>query len=181
MNSDIFMQVFLDTLSGQRLHTMAQGLNSLLLPYPVGLFIDRVGPLVANDAYAPREVWERFRRDRYHSPYVIWGREVNLLELGLCKQILAASSRTGSDKETIDGLRLFLDRTLQAVDESGLGSQELWTYRIHRGEPMAERYGTSSDIQLWNQTDLAVKFALHRLLSKKTEKSSLFPLHTEEL
>ena len=31
-------------------------------PLPVGLFVGGLGPVVANDAYASREVWERFRR-----------------------------------------------------------------------------------------------------------------------
>src|SRR3989442_10047715 len=33
--------------------------RSIMLPYPWGLFVDDLGPLVANDAYTTREVWER--------------------------------------------------------------------------------------------------------------------------
>jgi len=43
--------------------------------YPVGLFIAGLGPMVSNDAYAPRSVWDAFRQDAYHSPRVVWGRE----------------------------------------------------------------------------------------------------------
>ena len=54
-----------------------------LRPYPVGLFVPKLGPVVANDAYAPPPVWAVFDGDAYHSPRVVWGREVNLLLLGL--------------------------------------------------------------------------------------------------
>ena len=46
--------------------------------YPVGLLVDSVGPVVANDAYASSSVWRDFERDRYHGPRVVWGRENNL-------------------------------------------------------------------------------------------------------
>ena len=39
------------------------------------------------DVYATRDVWESFRADSYHSLRVVWGREVNLLLLGLARQI----------------------------------------------------------------------------------------------
>src|SRR5258706_572434 len=57
----------------------AELLRPFLLPYPVGLFIDGVGLAVANDAYATPRVWDMFERDLYHSPRVVWGREVNVL------------------------------------------------------------------------------------------------------
>ena len=46
--------------------------------------------MVANDAYASPEVWSAFERDRYHSPRVVWGREVNLITLGLAHQLAGA-------------------------------------------------------------------------------------------
>jgi hypothetical protein len=48
--------------------------RAIMRPYPVGLFVDRLGPVVANDAYAPKSVWEAFKQDTYHSPRVVWGR-----------------------------------------------------------------------------------------------------------
>src|SRR5262249_3861558 len=41
--------------------------------YPVGLLVDGVGPVVANDAYATPPVWTAFERDQYHGPRVVWG------------------------------------------------------------------------------------------------------------
>jgi hypothetical protein len=122
------------------------------LRYPAGLLVDSLGPLVANDTYASREVWQRFQADTYHSPRVVWGREVNLLFLGLASHI-----KTGSSLQQV------LRATTAAVEASGLGHNELWSYRIEGDRLRPVRYGTSSDVQLWNTTDLAVEFVLSRL------------------
>ena len=132
----------------------------IMRPYPWGLFVDDLGPLVANDAYASRDVWERFRQDPYHSPTVVWGRDVNALLAGLAKQIAAAPSRSGAG---VAPLRDALQRTVTAVDRSGLRHAELWSYRIENGRLLPVRYGTSSDVQLWSLTDLAVQFWLERI------------------
>ena len=130
--------------------------------YPVGLFIDRVGPVVANDAYAPPAVWPVFERDRYHGPRVVWGREVNLFLLGVAGRI-ASAARTGiSDDSYIGELRAAIDRVMEAVRSSGFRS-ELWSYDFQNGVPVPVRYGTGSDVQLWSTTDLAVQYALSRL------------------
>src|SRR5437764_14763828 len=132
----------------------------VLQPYPWGLFVDDLGPLVANDTYASRDVWERFRRDPYHSPTVVWGRDVNALLAGLAKQIAAA---TASSRADVAPLRDALQRTVTAVDRSGLRHAELWSYRIENGRLLPVRCGTSSDVQLWSLTDLAVQFWLDRI------------------
>ena len=147
-----------------------QMLDAFVRPYPVGLFVEGLGPLVVNDAYASPTVQGRFRDDPYHSPRVVWGREVNLLLLGLARQIEAAydaSGRLRSESEAVrsyvEALRHILETTRQAVETSGLRDNELWSYRIDGGTLRPVRYGTSSDIQLWNLTDLAVRFLLDRL------------------
>jgi hypothetical protein len=136
--------------------------------YPVALFVEGLGPLAANDAYASPAVWERFRKDAYHGPRVVWGREVNLLFLGLANQIAGGLDGEGSPAapEIVSLLREVdgaLRRTLAAVQASGLEHNELWSYRIEDGRLLPTRYGTSSDIQLWNGTNLAVQFVLSRL------------------
>jgi hypothetical protein len=123
--------------------------------YPVGLFIDGVGPVVANDAYATPPVWEAFERDRYHGPRVIWGREVNLFALGVARHLGEAASDTAFAGE----LRTALRRVLAASEASGFQS-ELWSYELRDGRIVPVRYGTGSDVQLWSTTDLAVQFAL---------------------
>ena len=142
--------------------------RSLLRIYPVGLFVDGLGPVVASDAYASSTVWEAFEKDKYHSPRVVWGREVNLLMLGLAKQIAASVDASGRPRDPslepyVSELREALRRTTAAVDASGLKHNELWSYEIARGRLLPVRYGASTDIQLWNVTALAVQFALSRL------------------
>jgi hypothetical protein len=124
--------------------------------YPTGLFVDGLGPLTANDAHAPPDVWETFRRDAYHSPTVVWGRDVNVLLAGLALQIAALPS--GTDAAPLADA---LQRTVTAVDRSGLRHAELWSYRIDGGRLVPTRYGTSSDVQLWSLTDLAVQYLLN--------------------
>ena len=120
-------------------------LRPFLLPYPVGLFIDGVGLAVANDTYASPEVWDMFARDLYHSPRVVWGREVNVLLAAL-----ATRNRPGA----VDSVR-------SAVARSGLQYAELWSYKFEAGGLRAVRYGSSSDVQLWTLTDLAVQYLLN--------------------
>ncbi|HXF95041.1 MAG TPA: hypothetical protein VNI61_02945, partial [Gemmatimonadales bacterium] len=148
MNSDPAMRLLLqdvDEVEARR------ALRPFLLRYPVGLLVDGLGPLVANDAYAPPAVWEPWRTDLYHSPRVVWGREVNILSMALAR----APDRPG--------FREALAATRRAVEVSGLGHAELWTYGVEGGRLVPRRYGASSDVQLWNLTDLAVEFALARL------------------
>jgi len=120
-------------------------LRPFLLPYPVGLFIDGVGLAVANDAYASPAVWDMFAHDLYHSPRVVWGREVNVLLAAL-----APRKRAGA----IDSVRT-------AVARSGLQYAELWSYKFEGGALRPVRYGSSSDVQLWTLTDLAVQYLLN--------------------
>ncbi|HET6836509.1 MAG TPA: hypothetical protein VFH24_00635, partial [Gemmatimonadales bacterium] len=151
-NTDPATELFLD---GHLSSRNAQGdLAPMLRPYPAGLFVTGLGPLVANDAYASRAVWERFQADQYHGPRVVWGREVNLLLLGLANRMMKAPSR-----ETQQAL----SRILDAVQASGLQHNELWSYQIKEDRLLPVRYGTSSDVQLWNTTNLVVQYVLSRL------------------
>ncbi|MFN2602468.1 MAG: hypothetical protein ABR582_06910 [Gemmatimonadaceae bacterium] len=143
-----------DTSAAARARAL-RDVRATMRAYPVGLFVDRLGPLVANDAYAPPSVWEAFDNDRYHSPRVVWGREVNLFMLGLAKEI--SSSK---DRMYVNELRNALTRTNAAVEASGLKHTELWSYEIKGGRLDPIRYGAATDIQLWNVTDLAVQFVL---------------------
>ncbi len=144
MSTDPAMWLLLANLGPER---EAELLRPFLLPYPVGLLIDGVGPVAANDAYAPPAAWDMFERDRYHSPRVVWGREVNVLV-----SVLA-----------LRGLRPALDTVLAAVERSGLRHAELWSYQMAGETLRPVRYGSSSDVQLWNLTDLAVQFLLAQL------------------
>ena len=131
----------------------AELLRPFLLPYPVGLFIDGVGLAVANDAYASPAVWDMFARDLYHSPRVVWGREVNVLLAAL-----ATRNRPGA----VDSVRT-------AVQRSGLQYAELWSYKFEGGALRPIRYGSASDVQLWTLTDLAVQYLLNTRKQARTQ------------
>ena len=60
-------------------------------------------------------------------------------------------------------MRGALMKTYLAVEASGLKHNELWSYEIDNGKLKPIRYGASTDVQLWNVTDLAVQFTLNRL------------------
>jgi hypothetical protein len=53
------------------------------------------------------------------------------------------------------------------VARSGLKQAELWSYRLESGTLRPFRYGSSSDVQLWSLSDLAVQFLLAWLSSYK--------------
>ncbi len=142
MSTDPAMWLLLERQPDER---ETELLRPFVLPYPIGLFIAGVGLAVANDAYATPRVWDMFERDLYHSPRVVWGREVNVLLAAL-----ATRNRPG----VIDSVRT-------AVARSGLQYAELWSYKFDGGALRPVRYGSSSDVQLWTLTDLAVQYLLH--------------------
>jgi len=142
--------------------------RTLMRRFPEGLFVDGLGPLAANDAYASPVVWERFHEDSYHGPRVVWGREVNLVLAGLSKQLSLLYDASGKLRDPgmapqARELADALERTNAAVVSSGMEHAELWSYRIENGRLLPTRYGFSSDVQLWNTTNLAVQFAIDRL------------------
>ncbi|MBC7841742.1 MAG: hypothetical protein H7099_05495 [Gemmatimonadaceae bacterium] len=130
--------------------------------YPAGLFVDRIGPVVANDAYATPAVWDAFVKDPYHGPRVVWGREANLFLLGVAGHLSRAQGAGASaDTAYVAELRAALEKIRTAVEQSGFHT-ELWSYGFDRGQLGAMRYGSGADIQLWSTTDLAVQYVLSR-------------------
>jgi hypothetical protein len=163
----LFLRDGRDTTS-TALSAVTRDVRAITRAYPVGLLVDGLGPLVANDAYAPPSVWEAFRRDTYHSPRVVWGREVNLVLLGLANQISGATDANGKPRDPaltgyVTEMRDALRRVNTAAEASGLKHNELWSYEISGGTLKPIRYGASTDVQLWNVTDLAVQFILSRI------------------
>jgi len=152
VNTDPAMLLLLGPLTLERTRALV---DPILRPYPWGLFVDGLGPVTSNDAYAPQEVWDAFRRDAYHSPTVVWGRDVNVLLAGLALQMQSAAP--GAD---VSPLRDALRRTVDAVERSGLRYSELWSYRVEAGRLVPTRYGISSDVQLWSLADLVVQYLL---------------------
>jgi len=95
MSTDPAMWLLLERQPDER---ETELLRPFVLPYPIGLFIDGVGLAVANDAYATPRVWDMFERDLYHSPRVVWGREVNVLLAAL-----ATRNRPGVVDSVLNG------------------------------------------------------------------------------
>jgi hypothetical protein len=167
-NSDAATQLFLGDHEGARgapdsasADRALRDVRLFVRAYPVGLFIERVGPVVANDAYAPPSVWRGFERDPYHGPRVVWGREVSLFLLGTAQRLADAETDPARASYARE-LRGALNRITAAVDSSGFRS-ELWSYELRGDRVVPVRYGTGSDVQLWSVSDLAVQFALDRL------------------
>ena len=52
------------------------------------------------------------------------------------------------------------NRTNRARERSGLKANDLWSYGISGSTVRPCRYGESTEVQLWNVTDLAVQFVL---------------------
>ena len=167
-NSDPATRLFLGDTEGRTTAIDAAAVEEVLRdvrlfvrPYPEGLLIDGVGPVVANDAYAPPAVWRAFERDPYHGPRVVWGREVNLFLLGVANRVagLPGDSLLAPHEQE---LRAAVRTVRDAVQASGFRS-ELWSYEVRTGRVVPVRYGTGSDVQLWSTSDLAVQFVLSRL------------------
>ncbi|MEO5816929.1 MAG: hypothetical protein ABIT20_16790 [Gemmatimonadaceae bacterium] len=159
-NSDVATRLFLGDTEGPRrvpdTAARAAVLRDVRLfarQYPVGLLVEGVGPVVANDAYASPSVWRDLDRDRYHSPRVVWGRENNLFLIGVMNRMADASSLEAYRRE----LRGAAAEVLSAVEASGFHS-ELWSYEVRNGNVVPIRYGSGSDVQLWSTTDLVVQF-----------------------
>ncbi|HYW49979.1 MAG TPA: hypothetical protein VE861_05200, partial [Gemmatimonadaceae bacterium] len=167
-NTDPATQLFLGDGEGRTNQStageMAQTLRDVELfarPYPAGLFVDRIGPVVANDAYATPAIQDAFVKDPYHGPRVVWGREVNLFLLGVSNRITRAQ-QAGGDVRYAGRLREALEKVRTAVEQSGFHT-ELWSYGFENGQLGAVRYGSGADIQLWSTTDLAVQYVLSRM------------------
>jgi hypothetical protein len=172
-NSDVGMRLF---LAGDGMHGSAQNaatraelrhdVRLFARRYPIGLLVDGVGPVVANDAFAAPSIWRDFERDRYHGPRVVWGRENNLFLLGAMSQLASTASRADeTDRALTEYRRVLIDaiaRVDEAVKASGFHS-ELWSYEVRGDRAVPIRYGSGSDVQLWSTTDLVVEYERDRL------------------
>ncbi|MEL6823643.1 MAG: hypothetical protein AAFP70_17945, partial [Calditrichota bacterium] len=176
INTDPATWLFLEDLTNQFANNDSEArqvfteLKDIAKPFPTGLYIENVGLAVVNDAYATQKVWQDFADDIYHAPVTVWGREVNLFFLGLAKQIETAYDdgqlKDKSLRPYVKVLFELLNRTNEAVLGSGLKYNELWSYKIDEGKLLPARYYNTSDMQLWNLTDIAVQFRLSQLPEK---------------
>jgi hypothetical protein len=177
MNSDLGSLLFAGRVSPARAVRL---LAPLMRRYPWGLLEPGLGVRAANSTYAGLDVQRRYKQDTYHSDDVVWGREVNLLMLGIGRLILAAYDEQGrlrdpGDARHVQELSAMFDTIHQAVERSGLRDNELWSYGVTRGRLVPRRYGKTTDVQAWNLTALAVEHmrdALHSLGVLRSNRDS---------
>ena len=93
--TDLFLRIHVAIDERRPDGDVLQEVDPFMRDYPVGLFVNTLGPVVANNAYASPRVWRMFEKELYHSPRVVWGREVNLFLLGTADQLSAAFDSTG--------------------------------------------------------------------------------------
>ena len=91
-----------------------------------------------------------------------------MIFLGLSKQILNAYNAQGNLKDQklqsyVKELKDILNKLHSAVEESGLKYNELWSYQIANGKLHPQRYETTSDIQLWNITNLSSEYLMNQI------------------
>jgi hypothetical protein len=138
------------------LEQVEQSLEAVMRPFPAGLWTP-VGMLIANPAYASREMQERFTKDAYHGT-VAWSWQHAVLAAGLDRQLRRA--------DLPDGLRQRLSRARMlvwtAIDGAGdLRTSELWSWTFANGCYRPQPFGQSlvdesNAAQLWSTVYLAL-------------------------
>jgi hypothetical protein len=128
-------------------------------PFPAGLMTD-VGMLVANPAYAPAAVQERFGASAYHGT-VVWSWQQAIVAAGLDRQLARTDLPAAMRARMID-LRTRLWRAIDAAGE--VRTSELWSWSYANGRYAVAPFGASgADVdesnaaQLWSTVFLALR------------------------
>jgi hypothetical protein len=135
-----------------------RAIDTLTRPFPAGL-LTPIGMLVANPAFAPREVQDRFSNTAYHGT-VVWSWQQALMAAGLDRQ-LARADVPASLRSRLREARTRLGSAIDAAGE--LRSSELWSWSFTNGCYRAEPFGArrndvdeSNAAQLWSTVFLAL-------------------------
>jgi glycogen debranching enzyme len=130
----------------------------LARPFPAGLMTD-VGLVVANPAYAPRELAPRFDRSRYHGT-VIWSWQQAVFAAGLERQ-LARTDLDPAARTALMQARASLRAAIGAAH--AVRGAELWSWSAEKGryhlEPFGQRAADETEAnaaQLWSTIYLAL-------------------------
>ncbi|QNK03642.1 hypothetical protein H8F01_02135 [Dyella telluris] len=132
--------------------------SSLMRPFPAGLMTD-VGMVVANPAYAGKDVWPRFGNSAYHGT-VVWAWQQAIMAAGLKRQLarddLAATTRTH-----VEAAQTELWKGICAA--GSMRTSELWSWSYVNGHYRIEPFGAegahedeSNAAQLWSTVFLAL-------------------------
>jgi len=131
---------------------------ALMRPFPAGLMTD-AGLLVANPAYADRDVWTRLGSGAYHGT-VVWAWQQAVLAAGLERQ-LARTDLPAATRERLREAQRALWRAIRGAD--AVRTSELWTWAYRDGRYHVEPFGAqgahedeSNAAQLWSTVFLAL-------------------------
>lgn len=138
--------------------SLARDVGNLMRPFPAGLMTD-VGLLVANPAYADREVWPRLGSAAYHGT-VVWAWQQAVLAAGLQRQ-LARGDLPAEVRAALGDAQARLWRAIRAAD--AVRTSELWSWSYRDGRYQVEPFGAqgahedeSNAAQLWSTVFLAL-------------------------
>jgi hypothetical protein len=128
-------------------------------PFPAGLMTD-VGLVVANPAFADRQVQARFTPAAYHGA-VVWSWQQALLAAGLERQ-LARCDLPPPLRAKLQAAQAELWRVIRAA--RSVQSSELWSWTFRNGRYEIAPFGAgkadvdeSNAAQLWSTVYLAVQ------------------------
>ncbi|HEX7013151.1 MAG TPA: hypothetical protein VF161_10400 [Steroidobacteraceae bacterium] len=138
-------------------HELSQLIEPISRPYPAGLMTP-VGWLVANPAYAPKALQDKFTTSNYHGT-VIWAWQHAVLAAGLSRQL----AREDLPRAVRDELEVARTRLWAAIDATrSVRTTELWSWSYTGGEYRVEPFGQrgvdedeSNAAQLWSTVFLA--------------------------
>ncbi|MGN6223921.1 hypothetical protein [Pseudoxanthomonas sp.] len=138
--------------------SLARDVGNLMRPFPAGLMTD-VGLLVANPAYADREVWPRLGSAAYHGT-VVWAWQQAVLAAGLQRQ-LSRTDLPADVRTELSAAQARLWRAIRAAD--AVRTSELWSWSYRNGQYRVEPFGAqgahedeSNAAQLWSTVFLAL-------------------------
>ncbi|HKP55614.1 MAG TPA: hypothetical protein VJV78_02775 [Polyangiales bacterium] len=153
-NSD---EAFTLLLSNPRPSEVARIAGLLTTRFPVGLMTD-VGPVVANPAYAPAELSQRFDHNHYHGT-VIWSWQQAVVAAGLERQ-LQRTDLTEAMRAELLRARVRIRAAIAATQD--LRGTELWSWTYEGQHFHAAPFGAraqheteSNAAQLWSTVYLA--------------------------
>jgi hypothetical protein len=118
-----------------------------------------IGMLVANPAYAGRDVWSRFGNNAYHGT-VVWAWQQAVMAAGLDRQLARRDLPAATRGRLLDAQT----RLWRAICAAGaMRTSELWSWSYADGRYRVEPFGAegahedeSNAAQLWSTVFLAL-------------------------
>jgi hypothetical protein len=150
---------------------LERSIKALLRPFPAGLWTP-VGVLVANPAFASRDIRTVFTRAAYHGT-VVWSWQQAVLAAGLNRQ-LTRTDLPPNLRRRLEEARSLVWSAIEGG--SRLRTSELWSWSFADGCYRAESFGSgdlhvdeSNAAQLWSTVFLALtpRRAFHRAIDTR--------------